>query len=144
MRVNQVSFGKIVKVNAPNEVARQIKDIANKKISAGTLVKREISDLFNDISRGEAHTFEFDKRTSYIFSGEEGNKYWQLHQKTLDELVKIKTQIPEKEKAKELMKNTLDNHRENIMKLICDALTVQSIEPTYNNKMKLRSLNIKV
>ena len=120
MKINPVSFGKIIRVNAPYEIACQIADIANEKVSPAINLKRSVSALFNDTARGEARTFCFDKRISYIFSGEEGNKYSELiHSSDVD-------------------------LRENIMNLINDAGTVFSVEPTYNNKMKLRSLNIKI
>lgn len=143
MRVNQVSFGKVIKVNAPYEIASQIQNIANGKASAGAIVKRQVSDLFSDIGHGEAHIFSFDKRTSYIFSGYEGNKYWELRNKAIDEFLKIREQVSDKEKADELIKRNKENLRENIMSLICDAATILSIEPSYNKKMKISSLNTK-
>ena len=144
MQVNKISFGKIVKINAPYEIASQIQDIANGKASAGAIVKRQVSDLFSDIRHGEAHTFSFDKRTSYIFSGSEGNKYWEIRNNANDEFLKIRNQIPDKEKAEELIKKNRENLRENIMNLICDAATVLSVEPSYNKKMKITSLNTRV
>ncbi len=86
MKLSNISFGKIVKVYAPFEIAKQIEDIANFKPTNKKILKNDIYQLFNDVNKGKARTFYFDKTMSFIFSGPESNTFYEIsqNQKTSD------------------------------------------------------------
>ena len=121
MKPSNISFGKIVKVYAPYEYTKQIADIANNKPTNRKLLKQDIHELFNDVDKGKARTFFFDKIMSFIFSGEESNEFWRIYNNKSKSEAEI---------------------REDVMHYIADNdLIAHSVDPTIKNK-KLLSLNL--
>ena len=116
MRINQVNFGKIIKVNAPYEIAVQIQDIANGKNSKKKKLTREINNLLPDLQEGEAKTFYWDKNTTFIFSGKEANEY--MKSNNIDAV--------QRERIAGMLAKTYDS--------------IKVIDPIYENK-KLKSIN---
>ena len=82
MNTNNVSFGKIVKVSAPLNVAENIAARANN--SGTSRLDAQIKNIINDTRQGRAYAYAFPdtyctnptENESYIFSGAEGIKYF--------------------------------------------------------------------
>lgn len=74
MNVTPLSFGRIVKVNAPLEVADKVTDLVNGK-GRGEVAK-VAKGIFCDYGSGEAVAYNPTgrKNVSYIFSGSDANK----------------------------------------------------------------------
>ena len=143
MRVNQVSFGKIVKVNAPFDVAKQIEEIANGRKAKSTKLDSDVKNLFNDTEKGEAHTFRYDKRVSFIFSGEEGTKYWNSHNDALNNIRDIKAKTRDRFKARDKAQKAWAAHRSYVYKLINNCGISRTVDPSIQ-KGKIRNLDCSV
>lgn len=77
MNINPVSFGRIVKVNASIDVAKDIADIANRyNTKTDKNVTNKIKNIFYDSSKGEVVAFNPTQNDSisYLFSGEDSQK----------------------------------------------------------------------
>ena len=141
MAVNQVSFGKIVKVNAPYEVAKQIEAMANGKPSKNSHLNNEVKTLFNDTAQGEAHTFFYDKKMAFILSGKEGIKYWNSRYDAIEQIQELKEQIKDRFVMERRKNKIWDNHRHYTYDLINKYGIDETITPL-TQKNKVRILNI--
>lgn len=143
MLVNQISFGKIVKVNAPYEVAKQIEDIANGKNNKNAFLNNEVRSLFDDTDKGEAHTYRYNKNTSFIFSGKEGIKYWNARYDTIENIQELKEKIKDRFVFERKKDNCWNNYRAFAFNLINKYGIDKTITPL-TKKNKVRILNIDV
>jgi hypothetical protein len=141
MAVNQISFGKIVKVNASFELARQIEEIANGKNVKNAHLNNEVRKLFNDTETGEAHTFYYDKRRSYILSGKEGIKYWNSRYDAIENIQNLKEKIKDTNIFIKEKNDIWNNHRYYTFDLINKYGIDETITPIAR-KNKVRVLNI--
>ena len=82
--LSSISFGKIVKVNAPVKTAQKIILMSHRHTEAG----RKLNAILNENKPGKAHAYSFpDKEEeSYIFTGVEGQKYWKSHCEAWDKI----------------------------------------------------------
>ena len=143
MYVNPVSFGKIVRVIAPFETAKQIEDIANGKQSRFPKLNKDVADLFNDVNQGDAHTFRYDRKTSFILSGKEGMKYCISYYDAVEEMQKVKEKYTSSNIVKSETEKIWNNHRQNVFKLIRNYGVEKTITPVMaKNKVKLLDYNI--
>ncbi len=67
-KINPVSFGKIVKVKAPESVARNIASIANG--NGGKKLDKQVKQIFDDVEYGRALNCTADGE-NYVLSGED-------------------------------------------------------------------------
>ncbi|MBR1617734.1 hypothetical protein IJ670_06230 [bacterium] len=76
MRINPVSFGKIVRVEGSNVAASKIANLANSKEKSSAA--RKIKAIFDDTKQGKAKVFHSmsseDHYATYIFSGKEAKE----------------------------------------------------------------------
>ena len=143
MKVNQISFGKIVKVNTPYEIAKQIEDIANgKKKSGSAQLNKEIKTLFSDISQGDAYTFKYDKMTSFIFSGIDGQQYWNSCTESIDKIRKVKEDIVNIEQREARTRAIWDAHLNYVYNLINTKGIYRTLDPAISKNNKVKALNI--
>ncbi|MBQ9245538.1 hypothetical protein IJ182_04645 [bacterium] len=84
--MQNISFGKIVKVNAPENQIKKVTEIANAKkrhkiieFFTSTKLKRDVNDLFDDIEKGKAVIVSTAKGDNFIFSGDESKKFSEIH-----------------------------------------------------------------
>ena len=86
MNINNVSFGKIFKVNAPYVLASEIALIANGHGAfASASLKNQVKEIFPD-KNDEVYAYADVDRKTYLFSGKEGEKFRQIRKKALDEI----------------------------------------------------------
>jgi len=86
MKINAVSFGKIVEVHAPFHDAVRIANAANGAECVKPEVQKQVKEIFNDTEKGHALAFTFydNSGVCYIFSGKESREYLHnLYQKTV-------------------------------------------------------------
>ncbi len=141
MNISPISFGKIIKVNAPYEIAKQIEDIANGNLSKRSDLNKSVNNLFDDILKGKAHTFNMDRRTSYIFSGEAGNKYLEAYSAVYGKFIDDYKNKSDKDEYQKCKENANATHRESVMNLINYYGVSFTLDPIYKNN-RLKSLNI--
>ncbi|MBQ9245537.1 hypothetical protein IJ182_04640 [bacterium] len=84
--MNNINFGKAIKVNAPFNSALKIAQIANGCNTPNEQANLQIRQLIDDVDFGKARACHYDKDVSYIFSGDEGNKFWDLYNLSIDML----------------------------------------------------------
>lgn len=82
MTVNNISFGKIYKVNGTKNAASRACDIANGCYSSGSPeIDEKIKSAFDDVKQGKTLTFTVENRFNpqytnlYILSGKEARSY---------------------------------------------------------------------
>lgn len=122
MCVNQINFGKILKINAPNKIATEIQEIANGKKCKRKKLINDINVVLPDIEYGKAETFYWDRHTTFIFSGNEANAYNSA-------LIQNKTNDASREKISKILAENYHN--------------IRVIDPIYE-KDKLISLNLEM
>ena len=97
MNISPISFGRIVKINAPLSVTQRMVDIINQDKSVSDKkerkVQQELKSIFSDTTLGEAQAVDVDG-VSYIFTGDDSLAYSDVKQEC-DELIKLEE---EKEK----------------------------------------------
>ncbi len=143
MYVNPVSFGKIVKVMAPFETAKQIEAIANGKPSRFAKLNSDVAVLFDDVYQGEAKAFQFDRKTSYIFSGKEGIKYCISRYEAIEEMNKVKEKFKNPKTVKNEKERIWNNNRQNAFGLIKKYGIKKTITPLMvKNKVRMLDYNI--
>ena len=89
MNISPLSFGRIVKVNAPLEISEKIADIANsKKVHP---LARTTRSVFYDTSKGDVVAFNptENKSVSYLFSGLDAQKAMDIKGEMIDECDKM-------------------------------------------------------
>ena len=59
--MQKISFGNVIKVNAPLSTAKQIAAIANSKIKPQNKAEQQIKTIINDTQEGEAIAFSFSE-----------------------------------------------------------------------------------
>ena len=142
MTVNRVSFGKVVKVNAPFEVTRQIEEIANGRNSKNAYLNNQIRNLINDTDRGEAHAFYYDKKRSYILSGKEGIKYWNSRYDAIEKIQNLKEKVKDTDRFINGKNDIWNNHRYYTLALIKKNGIDEVITPmTKKNKVKVLNID---
>jgi len=75
MKVNPISFGRIIKINQPKHIAYNIADVANNTCGKyNSKTDKKIQKLFPDKKDGHVIAETLGDKTTYLFSGEEGKK----------------------------------------------------------------------
>lgn len=142
MAVNSVNFGKIVKVNASYEVTKQIEDIANGKNSKNPYLNNQVRTLFDDTEQGEAHTFFYDKKRSFILSGKEGIKYWNSRYDAIENIQNLKDKIKDKNTFINAKNKVWNEHKYYTFDLINKYGIDETITPlTRKNRVKVLNVD---
>lgn len=143
MFVDSVSFGKTILVKAPVQVAYKIATMAN--IKSETECGKQVNKFIDDTHKGKAYAYpsEYLPDKSYIFSGEEGNKYWKSLCKAWDKT----------EYARDFYRNDAktarietaiawEMHRANVNALIKSSEKVLEMNVIYDKSGKIKAVNI--
>ncbi len=89
MNITPLSFGRIVKVNAPINIAQKVADIANwnKKHP----LSRNVGNIFCDSGENDVVAFSptKNKNVSYLFSGADAKKAMDIKGEMIDECDKM-------------------------------------------------------
>ena len=89
MKTSTVSFGRIVRINAPINVAQRMADIINQNKSVSDKderkVQKELKSIFCDTNIGSAQAVDVDG-VSYIFTGDDSLSFSDTR-KDCDELI---------------------------------------------------------
>ena len=87
MKINNTSFGKIIKVNAPVNSVLQITSVANGyTYPRSSELKEQINNIFTDLKDGEAYACIKDEGQSYIFTGKESQAFQKIYFDTKEKL----------------------------------------------------------
>ena len=87
MKINNTSFGKIIKVNAPVNSVLQITSVANGyTYPRSSELKEQINNIFTDLKDGEAFACIKDEGQSYIFTGKESQAFQKIYFDTKEKL----------------------------------------------------------
>ena len=75
--MQKISFGNVIKVNAPLSTAKQIANIANSKTEPQNKAEQQIKAIINDTQEGEAIAYSFSEEgeDAYIFSGKDAEEF---------------------------------------------------------------------
>ncbi len=68
MNINQVSFGKAVKINASKEVAQQLLDAKKNKENEGTILNGFLNTVFGAEKIEDEFIYEVGKKETYVFT----------------------------------------------------------------------------
>ena len=89
MKTNPVSFGRMVRINAPLNLTQRMADIINQEKSVQDKkerkVQQELKSIFYDTNIGKAQAVDVDG-VSYIFTGDDSLTYSDVKQER-DELI---------------------------------------------------------
>lgn len=140
MKTDKIHFTKLIKVNAPVDIAYQIENIANGKKSRRVLLNRSIEALFDDTHRGKACTYNIGGNVSYIFSGNESQEYQKIYEELIENLCSINKNSLTKKEQEEQKEEYKAMHREKVMNLINSCSSCKTVDPIYKGD-KLISLD---
>ena len=143
MTLNPISFGKIVQVNAPLPVASRISAIANG--GGNSKIEKQIKRIINDTKKGRSYSYSFDnsKPKSYIFSGKDGKKYWDLYGQACDKVDYVSSFYDDKFSIESDIKDIWDIHRYHVAQLIQDAPKVTKLGVDFDSdNQKIKAINV--
>ena len=157
MNISPVSFGRIVKINAPLSVTQRMVDIINQEKSVSDKkerkVQQELKSIFCDTNIGSAQAVDVDG-VSYIFTGDDSLAYSDVKQEC-DELISHfkKCFCHNKDRAKKEEDNQIERF-ETYKRIIVDCLNPDKtrITPYYRfipetidlskDEIRIKSINI--
>ena len=157
MNVNPVSFGRIVRINAPLNVTQRMADIINQDKSVPDKkerkVQQELKSIFCDTNIGSAQAVDVDG-VSYIFTGDDSLTYSDVKQEC-DELISHfkKCICHNKDRAKREEDNQIERF-ETYKRIIVDCLNPDKtrITPYYrfipetinlsSDEIRIESINL--
>ena len=143
MLTQPISFGKVIMVNAPLTVANRISAIANG--GGNSKIEKQIKKIVNDTNKGRAYTYSFDhsKPESYIFSGKDGKKYWDMHCQACDRVDYINFFYEDEYSAESDIKDIWDVHRSHVEKMIQSSPYITKLDVDFDNvNKKIKSINV--
>ncbi len=75
--MQKISFGNVIKVNAPLATAKKVADTANSKTEPQNKAEQQIKAIINDTQEGEAIAYSFSENgeDAYIFSGKDAEEF---------------------------------------------------------------------
>lgn len=141
--MQKISFGNVIKVNAPLATAKKVADTANS--TSRSKASKQIKDLMGDLKQGKACAFSFNEYDdySYVFSGKEAKKYEESHANywyAMDwaysyyhggDFAEIDTEI------------AWENHTRNMENMISEKEPITEINVTLNsNGDKIKSIDV--
>lgn len=132
MAVNNVSFGKVIKVNAPVYIARQI--IENADTLNNKKADRKTKKFFRDITHKPTYLYSFSnaKNKSYIFTGKDAQKCRYSHGIAYDVMCFVQEYAEQYDFADRDTKIAWDEHEKRINKLVDSHKKIDSIDVDYN------------
>lgn len=157
MKTNPVSFGRMVKINAPLTVTQRMADIINqdKRVQdkKERKVQQELKSIFYDTNIGNAQAVDVNG-VSYIFSGDDSLTYSDVKQEC-DELISYykKCFCHNKDRAKREEEQQIERF-ETYKRIVVDCLNPDktSITPYYRfipetidlskDEIRIKSINV--
>ena len=140
MKIDKISFGNVIKINASSDIAKQIADIANDKNSKRVNLRNKILEFLKDTDKTKATVFDYSRNISYIFTEKDSEEYQLYNAEYLEELDKLrKLHLSEKEQA-EQRAIIYENYREKVMDIINRNYDAMTFDPR-TRKGKVTSLN---
>ena len=132
MSVNNVSFGKIIKVNAPVYVARQI--IKDAKTLNNKNTNWKTKKFFRDVTHKPSYVYSFTnaKENSYIFTGKDAQKCRESYDIAYDTMTYVHYNYAQEDLADLDTKLAWDAHEKRIKKLVDSNKRIKSIDVKYN------------
>ena len=143
MNINNVSFGKIIKVNAPYASATEIALIANGHDAfVSDSLKKQVREIFPD-KDDKVFAYADVNRKAYLFSGEEGKDYERLCSKTADSVRKIRAHFGNTDYADYYSNKACDECDKEVEKIIKGAKEIPEINVcTEKGSSEIKSINI--
>ena len=71
MNINQVSFGKAIKINASKEVAQQLLEARKNQEKKGTMINGFLNCVFGADTIEDEFIYEVGKKETYVFTNED-------------------------------------------------------------------------
>ena len=140
--MNNVSFGKAVKVIGSYNAALNIANIANSTRQQDAKTDKIVKSIFNDVKKGDARVYEQDENVFYILSGNEGKEYWTSYSIAFDEMDYAMEYYKGDEIADIQTESAFERHRERVDKMISKS-NVQTIKVDYDARTeKINTIDI--
>ena len=142
MNISPVSFGKIVKVNAPQHIAEKIAIMANG--DGKSKIDKDVKKIFDDIDEGRACVYSPDNENeTYIFSGKEGDAFKMSYKRA--ELVSdyAADYYGDDDFTSAAINEAWSRHRDNVWELLglCSEKSVLKVD--YDNETgKIKSVDL--
>lgn len=148
MNINPISFGRTVKVNAPYKVAQQAANLVN-DFNVETEEKKaqkQLQTLFYDKTRdGDAQVFSINDKTSYILSGEESKKAYELRSDMEDAIESAGAYYGAGDLFEIAMESHTDRYVDLMKLLISETHDGTEIDIDYDkNKKQIKSINVMI
>ena len=138
--MQNISFGKVLKINAPRYIADGIIEKAQRK---------EISPLNRKAGRllgncKDAHAYSFDENESYIFTGTDGQKFWQSHCKAWDKMDDAHEYYHgDVDFINPMVEEAWENHDNTVREIISSADKIHELNVRYGDNTGYKQVNIK-
>ena len=141
--MQNISFGRVLKVNAPSYVADKIIDMAQRKELPAD---KPTNVLLGNCKDAHSYSFYDNKDESYIFTGKDGKRFWQSHCKAWDRMDYAHEYYKgDEDFVRPAVEEAWEDHEKNVEEIIDTAdkileLNVEYIEDC--NQVNIKSLNI--
>ena len=138
--MQNISFGRVLKINAPGYIADGIIEKAQRK---------EISPLNKKAGRllgscRGAHAYSFGENESYIFTGKDGQKFWQSHCKAWDKMDYAHEYYHgDVDYINPMVEEAWENHENTVKEIINSADKVHELDVQYGDNTGYKQVNIK-
>lgn len=142
MNISPVSFGKIVKVNAPQHIAEKIAIMANG--DGKSKIDKDVKKIFDDIDEGRACVYSPDNENeTYIFSGKEGDAFKMSYKSA--ELVSdyAADYYGDDDFTSAAINEAWSRHRDNVWELLGLCSEKSALKVDYDNETgKIKSVDL--
>lgn len=145
MNISKISFGNIVKVNAPILPAMEIVSIANGYTGIyDKRLQKQISSLFPDKQQDNVSIEVMDHKTSYLFSGKDEKEYKKLYHDKKRKINRIKDNKKQSYNIDFLTNQVELEYKKKVEELVKkNSNGIKEIEvETQNNAFSIKSINI--
>ncbi len=139
-KVGSIGFGKVIKVNAPSDIATRIVDMANGKGKGKADL--QVKAIFDDVSKGKAVKFE-NGDDIFILSGEEGKELHQLDIQLAEAMYRPHAYYGGDSIAATESNEAYEYYYGKMLELVKVAADKQTLDVKYNkNTGKVKSVNL--
>ena len=138
--MQNISFGGVLKVNAPYYVANKVIKMAQRKEEQP--VDKKLAKLLDGCKY--AHPYSLNENESYIFTGKDGKRYWKSYCAAWDEMqFAIEYYNGDQDKANAHIENAWNRHKKEVAEIINAAGSVQKLDVCYDEDRLCDDANIK-
>ncbi len=143
MNINNVSFGKVVKVHAHIVPAMEIASIANERTKSADSLKMKVKSLFPDNKDGSVRIHVADNRTSYLFSGKESTEFDKIQREKREKVIKAVNYFHGSQYSDYYSDLAVSEYEDKVSDLINKSKGITEISAeTYPDSSEIKSINV--